>query len=161
MTRADGEVCDLLRAQAGDQCKRLAHDGAATVYQSGTRANGIHRIVLAIDTGRGVLISPPIDLVADQLQSTHPTLRAVAIDGRPGVVLEVVSSWKRGAPAQRTGSLVGCTQDDAIWKCATIELGELGELGACDAGVTGDGRVTSCGTERALSIAPDAAGAAR
>jgi hypothetical protein len=150
MTRADGEVCDLLRAQAGDKCKQLAHEGSATVYQSGAQA-GIRRIVLAIDTGSDVLVSPPVDLVGDQLQSTRPTLRAMAIDGRPGVVLEVMSTWKRGSATQRTGSVVGCTQTDAIWKCALVELG------ACDA--SGD-TTTSCGTAgQALSLVTPAGSA--
>jgi len=47
MTRADGEVCDLLRAQAKDRCKAVAQDGAATVYQSGSGRAGIRRLVLA------------------------------------------------------------------------------------------------------------------
>jgi len=133
MTRADGEVCDLLRAEAGDHCKQLVRDGAATVYQSGTRRAGIHRIVLAIDTGRDVLVSPPIDLVAEQLQATQPTLRAVEIDGRPGVVLDVVSIWKRGTATQRTGSQIRCSQDAAIWKCAQLEVGAF-EAGTSAAG---------------------------
>jgi hypothetical protein len=152
MMRADGAVCDLLRAQASDQCRRVANQGSATVYQSGTTAAGIHRLVLAIDTGAGVLVSPAVDLVAEQLQSTTPTLRSVAIDGRPGVVLEVVSTWKRGQAAQRTASLVGCSQVPAsaaaIWKCALIELG------SCDPQVAADGSVTtSCGARSTLSIA--------
>src|SRR5690349_8384631 len=94
MTRADGEVCDLLRAQIGDRCNRVAHDGSATVYQSGSKAAGIRRLVLAIDTGADILVSPAVDVLSDELQSTRPTLRSVAIDGRPGVVLDVVSTWK-------------------------------------------------------------------
>lgn len=151
MTRADGEVCDLLRAQAGDQCKQLVRDGSATVYQSGTRAAGIHRIVLAIDTGRDVLVGPPVDLVADQLQSTQPTLRVVEIAGRPGVVLDVVSIWKRGKAIQRTGSQIQCSQTAAIWKCARIDLG------ACEPAVAADASAAArCGAGSLSMVTPPA-----
>lgn len=122
MTRADGEVCELLRAQAKDRCKVLAQDGAATVYQSGARRAGIRRLVLAIDTGDAVLVSPAIDVVTDQLASATPTLRTVAIGGRPGVVLDVVATWKRGAPVAHRESVVTCAPDEAIWKCAVKDL---------------------------------------
>src|SRR6185295_12255144 len=87
MTRADGEVCDLLRAQIQDRCKRVARDGTAAVYQSGSKAAGVRRVVLAIDTGRDVLIGPAVDVLSDQLQSTRSTLHSIAIDGHPGVAL--------------------------------------------------------------------------
>jgi hypothetical protein len=149
MTRADGDVCDLLRAQAKDRCKAVAQDGPATVYQSGSKTAGIRRLVLAIDTGSDVLVSPAVDIVADQLESTHPVLRPVAIDGHPGVVLDMVATWKAGAPAAHTESLVGCTQGDGHWRCSLIDVG------ACDASVAKDGVVTtSCGTTSTLSIAP-------
>src|ERR1041384_523896 len=67
MTRADGDVCDLLRAQINDKCKRIAQEGGATVYQSGSKAAGIRRLVLAIDTGSDVLVGPPVDVLVDQL----------------------------------------------------------------------------------------------
>lgn len=152
MTRADGDVCDLLRAQVKDRCKRVAQDGGATVYQSGGKTAGIRRLVLAIDTGSDVLVGPPVDVLADHLESTRPTLRAIAIDGRPGVVLDVVATWKRGeAAAAHTQSLVGCMQADGIWKCSLVEVGP------CDARVAADGGVTtSCGATSTLSIAPRA-----
>jgi hypothetical protein len=148
MTRADGDVCDLLRAQVSDKCKRVATDGGATVYQSGSKAAGIRRLVLAIDTGSDVLVGPAVDLLYDQLESTRPTLRTIAIDGRPGVVLDVVSTWKRGKAAEHTESLVGCVQADGIWKCSLVDVGP------CDASVGADGSVTtSCGATSTLSIA--------
>src|SRR5262249_24895488 len=135
MTRADGEVCDLLRAQVQDRCQRIARDGGVAVYQSGSKAAGVRRLVLAIDTGRGVLIGPGVDVLSDQLQSTTPTLRTIAIDGRPGVALDVVATWKRGNAAERAESLVGCAAVGAIWKCSLIHLG------SCDASLAGDGGV--------------------
>jgi hypothetical protein len=149
MTRADGDVCDLLRAQIGDRCKRVAQDGGATVYQSGSQAAGIRRLVLAIESGGDVLVGPAVDLPSDQLQSTTPTLRAVAIDGRPGVVLDVVSTWKRGKTAEHAQSLVGCMQADGIWKCSLLDVGP------CDASVAADGSVTtSCAAPASPPPAP-------
>jgi hypothetical protein len=125
MTRADGEVCDLLRAQAKDRCQVIAQDGAATVYQSGARRAGIRRLVLAIDTGADVLVSPPIDVVTDQLASATPSLRTIARDDRrddrPGVVLDVVATWKRGAPVAHREAHVRCARADAIWKCEVTD----------------------------------------
>jgi hypothetical protein len=147
MARADGDVCELLRAQARDRCKAVARDGVATVYQSGSTTAGIRRLVLAIDTGGDVLVSPPIDVVAEPLVSARPTLRAFTVDGRPGVVLDVVVTRSRGADADRSESLVGCMRSDTIWKCSVIEVG------ACDASVATDGGVTtSCGTRSTLAI---------
>ncbi|HEU4734693.1 MAG TPA: hypothetical protein VFT22_42675 [Kofleriaceae bacterium] len=147
MTRADGNVCDLLRAQISDTCKRVAQDGGVAVYQSGSKAAGIRRLVLAIDTGDDVLVGPAVDVLVDQLESTRPTLRTVAIDGRPGVVLDLVATWKRGKAAERARSLVGCAQVEAIWKCSLVDVG------ACDASVGPDGRVTtSCGATSTLSV---------
>jgi hypothetical protein len=149
MARADGDVCDLLRAQVNDRCKRVAQDGGATVYQSGSKAAGVRRLVLAIDTGNDVLVGPAVDVLSDELESTKPTLRAVAIDGRPGVVLDVVSTWKHGKAAEHTESLVGCMQADGIWKCSLVDVG------SCDASVASDGSVTtSCGATSTLSISP-------
>jgi hypothetical protein len=153
MTRADGDVCDLLRAQVKDRCKRVAQDGGATVYQSGGpsggKTSGIRRLVLAIDTGSDVLVGPPVDLLAEQLESTRPTLRAIVLDGHPGVVLDVTSTWKRGKASEHAQSLVGCRQADGIWKCSLVDVGP------CDASVAADGSVTtSCGATSTLSIAP-------
>ena len=177
MTRADGEVCDLLRAQVQDRCKRVARDGTAAVYQSGSNAAGVRRLVLAIDTGRDVLIGPAVDVLSDQLQSTRSTLRSIAIDGHPGVALHVVATWKRGASAERSGpqagplglltrglsgpqagplglltrgrtqSLVGCAAIGEVWKCSLVDVGP------CDASLADDGRVTtSCGATATLSL---------
>jgi hypothetical protein len=152
MSRADGDVCDLLRAQITDKCKRVAQDGGATVYQSGSKTAGIRRLVLAIDTGADVLVGPAVDVLSDQLESTRPTLRAIAIDGRPGIVLDVVSTWKRDKAAEHAESLVGCVPADGIWKCSLLDVG------SCDASVGADGSVTtSCGTRSTLSIAPSKA----
>ncbi|HSR96086.1 MAG TPA: hypothetical protein VLM79_03400 [Kofleriaceae bacterium] len=150
MTRADGEVCDLLRAQVQDRCKRVAREGTAAVYQSGSKAAGVRRLVLAIDTGRDVLIGPAVDVLSDELESTQPTLRPVTIDGRAGVALHVIATWKRGKAraAERAASLVGCAPVGAIWKCSLLDVG------ACDATLAADGSVTtSCGASASLSIA--------
>ena len=147
MARADGAVCDLLRAELGDRCKRVAHDGNAAVYQSRSRSAGIRRLVLAIDTGNAILVSPAVDVLDDQLEATRPTLRAIAIDGRPGVALDLVSTWRRGNAAERAESLIGCMQAGAIWKCSQVEVG------GCDATLGGDGSITtSCGTSSTLVV---------
>lgn len=156
MARADGAVCDLLRAELGDRCKRVAHDGNAAVYQSRGRSggSGIRRLVLAIDTGSVVLVSPAVDLLDDQLESTRPTLRPIAIAGRPGVALDVVSTWRRGNAAERAESLIGCMQAGAIWKCAQVDVG------SCGASLGSDGSITtSCGASSTLAVAVAAPGA--
>src|SRR5262249_5984273 len=91
MTRADGAVCELLRAELGDTCKRIAHSGNAAVYQSRGRggSTGIRRVVLAIDTGNGILVGPAVDVLDDQLESSRPTLRTIAVGGQPAVALDV------------------------------------------------------------------------
>jgi hypothetical protein len=175
MTRADGAVCDLLRSDLGDTCKRIARDGNAAVYQSRIRSggSGIRRLVLAIDTDAGILVGPVVDVLDDQLESARPTLRAIAIDGQPGVALDVVSTWRRGKTAEHAESLVGCMQAgpidptgedprpagaavgvptprarrSPIWKCSLIDVG------GCDATLAADGSITtSCGTNATLAV---------
>lgn len=150
MARADGAVCDLLRAELGDTCKRVARDGNAAVYQSRSRSGGpagIRRLVLAIDTGDTVLVGPAIDVLDDQLEPARPTLRAIEVDGHPGVALDVVSTWRRGKAAERAESLVGCMQTGAIWKCSQVDVG------GCDAALASDGSVTtSCGATSTLAV---------
>ena len=150
MARADGAVCDLLRSELGDRCKRIAQDGNAAVYQSRSRAGGaggIRRLVLAIDTGDTVLVGPSLDVLDDQLESARPTLRAIEIDGRRGVALDLVSTWRRGNAAEHAESLVGCMQSGAIWKCSQVDVG------ACAASLGADGSVTtSCGTSATLAV---------
>lgn len=147
MARADGAVCDLLRAELGDRCKRVAQDGNAAVYQSRSRSAGIRRLVLAIDTGSAVLVSPAVDVLDDQLESSRPMLRAIAVDGRSGIALDVVSTWRRGNAAEHTESLIGCMQAGAIWKCSQVDVG------GCDASLGGDGTVTtSCGASSTLAV---------
>lgn len=149
MARADGAVCDLLRSELGDHCQRVARGGNAAVYQSRSRSggSGIRRLVLAIDTGGGVLVGPAVDVLDDQLESARPTLRAIAIDGRPGVALDLVATWRRGKTAERAESLIGCMQSGAIWKCSQIDVG------SCDASLADDGSVTtSCGARGTLAL---------
>jgi hypothetical protein len=150
MTRADGAVCDLLRSELGDTCKRIARNGNAAVYQSRSRSGrsaGIRRLVLAIDTGRDVLVGPAVDVLDDQLESTRPTLRAIAIDGQPGIALDVVSTWRRGSTAEHAESLIGCMQAGAIWKCSLVDVG------GCDATLGADGSVsTTCGASSTLAV---------
>jgi hypothetical protein len=143
MSRADGAVCDLLRPELGATCKQVARDGNAAVYQS--RAAGIRRLVLAIDTGRTVLVGPAVDVLDEQLESARPTLRTVAIGGQPGVALDVVSTWRRGKAAERTESLIGCAPAGEIWKCSQVDVG------SCGARLAGDGSITtSCGATASL-----------
>src|SRR5262249_1538237 len=126
MARADGAVCDLLRSELGDTCKRVARDGNVAVYQSRSRSSdavGIRRFVLAIDTGAAVLVGPAVDGLDDQLESAQPTLRPIAIDGRPAVALDVVSTWRRGKASEHAESLIGCMQAGAIWKCSQVDVG--------------------------------------
>jgi hypothetical protein len=150
MARADGAVCDLLRAELGDRCKRVARDGNAAVYQSRSRSAGpagIRRLVLAIDTGGAVLVGPAVDVLDEQLESARPTLRAIAVDGRPGVALDVVSTWRRGKAAEHAESLIGCMQAGAIWKCSQVDVG------SCAASLGSDGTITtSCGTSSTLAV---------
>jgi hypothetical protein len=156
MARADGAVCDLLRAELGDHCKRVARDGNAAVYQSRGRSggSGIRRLVLAIDTGSVVLVGPAVDLLDDQLESARPTLRPIAIAGQPGIALDVVSTWRRGNAAQRAESLIGCMQAGAIWKCSQVDVG------GCDASLGSDGTITTaCGASSTLAVAAAAPGA--
>jgi hypothetical protein len=150
MARADGAVCDLLRSELGDRCKQVARDGNAVVYQSRSRGGGIgiRRLVLAIDTGDAVLVGPALDVLDDQLESARPTLRAIEIDGRRGVALDVVSTWRRGKTAERARSLIGCMQAGNIWKCSQVDVG------SCDAQLAADGSVTtSCGAQSTLAVA--------
>jgi hypothetical protein len=150
MARADGAVCDLLRSELGDRCKRIARDGNAAVYQSRSRgggAAGIRRLVLAIDTGDAVLVGPAVDVLDDQLESTRPTLRTIEVGGRRGVALDLVSTWRRGNAAERARSLIGCMQAGSVWKCSQVDVG------SCDASLAADGSVTtSCGTSSTLAV---------
>jgi hypothetical protein len=154
MTAASDGVCELLRADRHDGCKRLAHAdsplGAAAVYQAGSP--DLRRIVLAIDTGDGVLIAPGIDLYAGDatLERAQPTVRPVQIDGRPGLVLDLVTTFhKRGGERWHTEAIVGCGHTPAgAWTCASIDVG------TCDATIDADGGVaTSCGGHARLSLA--------
>lgn len=150
MSRADGAVCELLRAELGDSCKRVASDGNASVYQSRSRSgapSGIRRLVLAIDTGSAVLVGPALDVLDEQLESARPTLHAVAIGGQPGVALDLVSTWRRGKTAERTESLVGCAPSGEIWKCSQIDVGSCGASLASDGSIT-----TSCGATASLAV---------
>ncbi len=144
MTRADGDVCDLLRSEIKDRCKPVAQLGNATVYESGSKAAGVRRTVLAIQTDAGVLVGPAVDVLIDA--RTTPQLQSISLDGRPGFALDVTASWKHATEQQE--SLVGCAQSDAgLWKCALIDAG------TCDATLDATGAVTtSCGTKALLSL---------
>ncbi len=151
MTLASDEVCELLKSDRHDTCKPAAQLDRAKVYQAGA-SHGIRRYVLAIDRGDDTLISPSIDLPAEDgtLDRATPTITAVEIDGHPGFVLDVVSSFHRGTKRARTSwqteAIVGCTEVDAVWKCVTVEPG------ACAATIDPDGSITtSCGDRVKLS----------
>ena len=82
MTAASDEVCELLKADRHDRCKPLAHVDQATVYQAGTK-HGIRRFVLAIDHGDDVLVSPALDLAADDV-GDHSSSTVAGIAGTAG-----------------------------------------------------------------------------
>ena len=148
MTRADGAVCDLLRSDALDRCRPIATEGPATVYQSGSKHSGIRRVVLAVAAGDEVLVSPPIDVRADRLDSTVATVRPIAIDGRPGLVLDVVSTWRDGVAPARAEAVVGCAPAGRGWRCAVVDVG------ACAAAIGDDATVsTACGPTASLALA--------
>ena len=133
MTAADDDVCELLKAERGDSCKRLARLGNATVY--GT-AKGIRRVVLAIADGDDVLVSPPIDVAAG---ATTTTMRTVQLDGRPGVLVDVTTTRKRDT----FETILACRDG----RCTSVELG------SCRATIDPDGNVaTSCGDHATLSL---------
>src|SRR5262249_62167702 len=105
----------------------------------GRRAGGggIRRLVLASDPGGAVLGGPAVDVLDDQLESTRPTLRTIEIDGRRGVALDLVSTWRRGNAAEHARSLIGCMQAGPIWKCSQVDVG------SCDASLASHGTVTT------------------
>jgi hypothetical protein len=103
------------------------------------------------------MASPGIDLLGEDcsdaacitLDAATPTVKAVSIDGRPGVVLDLVSTFRRGASDRfQTESLVGCAPSAAgPWKCSKMDLG------ACSATLGLDGQVeSSCGARASLSL---------
>lgn len=149
MTAADDDVCDLLRSDKHDRCKPLAHTQSATVYQAGSAL--LRRVVLAIDTGDATLIGPSIDLAPTdgaKLVSTTPTVRVIQLDGRPGLVLDVVTEFRADRERWQTESIVGCGRTAAgAWKCAQLEVGRCTAEIAQDGGVT-----TSCGDRAQLSL---------
>lgn len=132
MTAAEGDVCELLKAERGDTCRRTSQLGNASVYAT---RRGIRRVVLAIADGDDVLVSPPIDVPAGK---PVPTVRAVSLDGRPAVVLDVVTP--------QTEAIVACGV--AQHACVTVDVG------ACRAIIDPDGAVaTTCGGRVRLSLA--------
>ncbi len=151
MTSADDiNVCSLLRSDIKDGCKRISKRSEAgfdaEVFQSGTR-RGIRRYVLVITAGDQRMVSPSVDLLVEScddagcvtLDAATPTVRTVSIDGKPGVVLDVVAKWAADAKFQ-TESLVGCAPAGGSWKCSSADLGR------CEATIGPDGAVqTSCG----------------
>jgi hypothetical protein len=160
LTSADDlNVCSLLRSDIKDGCKRLSKRSEAgfdvEVFQAGTK-RGIHRYVLVITAGDQRMVSPSVDLLAEDcigdacvsLDAATPTVRTVAIDGKPGVVLDVVAKWTADAKFQ-TESIVGCAPAGGSWKCSSADLGR------CEATVGPDGTVaTSCGGSASLTFAP-------
>jgi hypothetical protein len=139
MSDADGDVCSLLRAEVSDSCKRVAKlDANTSAYQSGS-TRGIRRVVLVVRDGDRQLVSQGIDLYGDGAKLTvQPTIRAIHIDGKPGVLLDVVGKFARGKDAWTTEAFVGCALDNS-WKCMRVEL-------PCQATADDDGAVSgSCG----------------
>jgi len=162
MVGVDGEPCGWLLSDIKDGCKRLAKHAEpsfdAEVFQAGTR-RGIRRLVLVVTSGDQRMASPGVDLLGEDcsdaacvtLDTATPTVRPVQIDGRPGVVLDIVSTFTRGNKSDRfqTESLVGCAPTaEGPWKCSTVDVG------ACTATVGLDGTLeTSCGAHTNLSLA--------
>jgi hypothetical protein len=153
MTAAAYDVCDLLKSDRHDSCKRLAHLGGATVYQAGS-THGIRRFVLALDRDDDVLVSPALDVAAQDatLDSATPTVRTIEIDGRPAIMLDVIAKFHRGARRAltrwQTETIVGCGETaGGAFACSTVDVGN------CDATVAADGGVaTSCGGHTQLSL---------
>jgi hypothetical protein len=161
MQVADDSVCDLLRADKRDSCKRIAKRDHAEVFQSGSK-RGIRRVVLAIEHDGEQLVSDGTDYLGEdcssgscvKLTAIAPTIHDVQIDGRAGVVVELVATFKQRGASWQTESLIGCgpraNGDAAAWKCETVALER------CIATVGDDGGVvTSCGTRTTLSLGPD------
>jgi len=160
MTSADDlNVCSLLRSDTKDGCKRLSKRSEpgfdAEVFQAGTK-RGIHRYVLVVTAGDQRMVSPSIDLLAENcvgetcvtLDAATPTVRTVAIDGKPGIVLDVVAKWTADAKYQ-TESLVGCAPAGESWKCSSADFGR------CEATVGPDGALeTSCGATGNITFGP-------
>lgn len=130
MTAASDDVCALLRSDRHDRCRKLAHDGDATAYQSGTPE--LRRFVLAIARpGEDTLVSPSVDVHGDAdapLTTTTATLLETQLDGRPAIVLDVVSAY----PSWQTEAFVGCGRDgDGNWRCSVVDAGRCAATG-CD-----------------------------
>jgi hypothetical protein len=164
MTAADDDICSLLRSERKDLCRRLSRKSepsfAAEVFQAGTK-RGIRRLVLVVTAGDRKMAGPSVDFLGEDcrdarcvtLESTTPTVRAVHIDGRPGVLLDVVAKFSRDTDAMpesfQTESLVGCAPTEAgLWRCSAVDVG------TCTATVGDDGAVaTSCGHRASLTVA--------
>jgi hypothetical protein len=146
MTAASDDVCALLRADRHDRCRKLAHDGDATAYQSGT--GELRRFVLAIARpGDDTLVSPSFDVHGTgdaQLAATMASLRTIHLDGRPVAVIDIISVF-RTEPAFQTEAFVGCGQaGDGGWRCGMVDVGR------CAATLDDAGNITGC--EHALRL---------
>ena len=144
MTLASDEVCELLKADRHDTCKSAVQLDRAKVYQAGAK-RGIRRYVLAIDRDDDTLISPSIDLPAENgtLDHATPTLSIVQIDGHAGYVLDLVSSFHRDRTSWQTESVIACSAEGT---CVAVDTG------ACAATVGSDGSLTTaCGDHLKLS----------
>jgi len=157
MTAVEGNVCALLRAESGERCTRIATLGGAAVYQSGSR-RGIRRLVMAIDRDEDKLVGPSVDLPGEDcaggrcvtLVATSASVRAIAIDGRPGVAADIVATFRAGVrePTWQTEAIVGCARgDNGAWRCATFDAGR------CAVTLADDGAIaTSCGGRALLTL---------
>jgi hypothetical protein len=149
MTAASDDVCELLKADKHDRCRRFAHEGNATAYQSGTA--DLRRFVIAIARpGDDPLVSSSLDVHADgdaQLVATNASLRAIQLDGRPGVLLDVIAVHRVKPDAWQTESMVGCGQTaEGLWRCSALDVGR------CEANIDGEGNVTACGRQQRLTL---------
>jgi len=146
MTAASDDVCALLRADRHDRCRKLAHDGDVTAYQSGT--GDLRRFVLAVARrGDDTLVSPSLDIHGDAdapLVSTTATLRSIHLDGQPVAVLDVISSFH----SWQTEAFVGCGQaSDGGWRCSMVDAGR------CAAAIDDAGNITGCDHALRLTLA--------
>ncbi len=151
MTAASDDVCELLKADKHDHCKRVVKDGDAIAYQPGTP--DLRRFVLAIARpGDDTVVGASVDLHGDDdatLVAAHPTIRALRLDGRPAVLLDVTATYRAHRDIWQTEAVVGCGQAaDGAWRCSSLDVGR------CSADVDDDGIVTTaCGDHARLTLA--------
>ncbi len=94
-------------------------------------------------------MSPIGRAVAATLVAARPTIRALRLDGRPAMLLDVTATYRMERDVWQTEAVVGCGQAaDGAWRCSSLDVGR------CTASVDDDGVVTTaCGDHTRLSLA--------